>query len=940
MSLYDELYKQLKGKGVAAEKLPTIDEQRTLLADIMKQFNALSRAQKIAAIKEAQQDLLGRNPKGYDSGVFIFQGFMDAVELSDGERDDFGKYSSATYFDKNRGSLGPNTRGLLTLDFANDAKYSAMVVEPVIEPKNPPTNGNTQKDYEQTETVETEADKAARLKREEDARKAKEEADRKAAEEAAKPKPLVASADDIARYTFKRSQIQYFENVSKHNPAAKGFTAAELKEVDEAVRAYAFKDGELRKENDQGMTRDYGSKTVADQLRAAVRSKLVKETSTPAEVAAIEAKIKTLSFDTGSTKTRSIVGTFTAAENAMINADNALSKQGDVIQAFFKQDENKKILDAAKIRTDGFAALAGVDESQRGVYFATAYIPALKTVAQEQEKVIRAEYQVKIDNENTKFKNAVDAENAKLRKYAYMEQIATIGYPLMIDEYKDVTKEKIKFENGVETKTPYTVKEKTGRQIPDPRSLQAFSAKLEDPAVRDALVATGLMDDKGNYVPLTYKDAKGVEKTITADVALKNPSKEYSDAMKPVLDAKFAFDEKEQKANAVKGANLDQGIVLNKIAVEKDKTSRDVQQAILKLTKEHDETLKKLVSERDVAIENSSANVLLRDSLDPKDGARIKAGEAATSALGKYEEAVKFYNMAASYQTTRLTKETSGGKATKGERGDLKELGDDIEKIRKTRVALAEAEVKKLEEAVKATADEAKKGALSTKLEAAKSNLKALNEIPKDFDQKDRVNMMLVTVGNTPLIAVDADSREEKKQKVAALKAAETEKKEAEKPAEKSKDQKAAEEKKTSKAVPAPAKTEQTTTKVEPIKQAAPIKPQIVELTGEVNALIAKIQSELGELKAPQEKGDWVSKDQAKASKKAWDKAVDALSDDLKSLKKLNEQDKATGTSFDAKLAETLDKARELGVVVTSEFKLEESQTIQNLKAKEAAKGK
>lgn len=942
MSIFDTLLAN------AATVKPGSKEAIALAQKFADDFHALSDVEKENIAKQAKDavanhpDLLANvNKSKVDATAFAFQTVVRAVELDDGRPTNtfpqFSKFRANTPQEHPDGRFGPLTNAVYLgegngkVNALNALVARAEEREAALAKQK--ESKERENDYLTTDNGgETPEQKAARLKKEQD------EAARKKAEE---EKPLKASADDVARYTFTRAQVQYVEQIAKNNPAAKGsFTAEQLKGISDAVSDYAFKDGAIKRENEQGMKRDYKSDNIQAQLRDEVRKHLVKPEMSASEVSAIENKIAGLTFNVGNTKTRSIVGTFAATEASVENADKALSKKGDAIQQYFQQGENKAILEAAKIKTDKFLSLTTeVEENQRGVYFKAAYVPALNVLADDEKKKITAEYKTKID-----------AEKAKLLKYEFMEQIVSNGYPAMlaVTTKQEVIKKGFDAAgNPIDKKSTQEIK--TG-EVVDKNKVFSITADLNNKAMKDALVATGLVDEKtGAIKELTYKatklDEKGQpvlvdgkpvteEKKVMADVALKDPTT-YHDAIKSALDEKFAFTKEEQEANKVKGAVLDKNIIRTKIATENVKEKEAVAKEVIRLE-----------NERDVKIENSPSRVMLNEAFDPKDSQRIADGQAAKSILGKYEEAIKYYNDAAKYQTKRQLFELTGKGADRKERGELDDDAGKIEKSMKRRINAAEEDVKTLEAQLKVETDEAKKGAAQAKLTAAKEGLKALTDVPKKFDQKDRVDYLEVRFKDADLVHVDADTKKEAKQKKTAATAKEQANTVTEtNDAQPSKEEDGKGNRKVKKGKET--KASEPTTNVAPVTNDAvanvqKTEPQkaIVELTGEVNALIAKISGELNSLEAPIEKNEFTDKKAVKKSENAFDDAIKALNKDLGALRKLNEKDEAVDTDFDKAVAGFRKQAEELGVVVTDDFKVEKQASLQGIKDKNAAKGK
>jgi hypothetical protein len=106
----------------------------------------------------------------------------------------------------------------------------------------------------------------------------------------------------------------------------------------------------------------------------------------------------------------------------------------------------------------------------------------------------------------------------------------------------------------------------------------------------------------------------------------------------------------------------------------------------------------------------------------------------------------------------------------------------------------------------------------------------------------------------------------------------------------------------------------------------------IVALTDDVKALIEKIKVDAAALEVPAKALD--NKFDARGAKANWNTAVKLIKGDLEALKGLSKQDVAEGSDFDVALAGALAATKDLGVVVSDKFKLDEKQTIQNLKAK------
>lgn len=930
-----------------------VADARTAVIEITQEYANMDVAARKQLIQAARAKIRDTKPGvgAFDANVFVFQVVVRAEENKDGNPlDDFKFFSE---FNENRdpnhfhpdGLYGPRTKSVA---FGSDKDKLNNIADKL--DKIVATGGNIPiPTREGLGERESEADKAARLAREQ----AEKDKAAKDAAEAKKREGNRASAEDIEKYTFKRAGVQYLEEVKAKNPTAKKseWTVETMGKAQEAVREYLFnEDGTLKTNAEDGRKIDIKNPTVQDQLREAIRTKTK-------ELGATDDMIEKLSFSSSKTKTRTIVGSFETAENAMINADNVLSEKSVEIKAHFSDPKNKEYLESKGINTENIVELANVREDQRGLYFKTNFVPGLQALAEKEAIEIRKEYDVKIAD-----------EQAKLLKYKVLDNIVEIGYPRLVEVQKVDAKGEKMFKdtfkiaydaNGVEQRTPIRTPIMDEVKRPDEKSLVPIKANMtvedikNDVAIRGALAEAGLITvdaDKNITVnTLSYTvnvNGKDESRSVDALTALNDPKK-YNTAIKAALDSKYAFTEDEIKKNEFGGAKLDKGIINKKIdkieAVEIEAVKKEVV---------------RLEGERDVKIENSPSNVKLRDAFDARDSDRIKEGKAATSALGKYEQANAFYKKAAAYETARQIDELTGDGVTGRERRDLRKMGDAIEKEQKARVKAAQDEVKRLEDDVKrfdadekkaaeaakkegkeaASSDTGKKEALQGKVEAAKKELEILTAVPKSFDQRDRVEMININSGGQDLIHVDAVTKKELKTRQAKQKAAEAEAlqetKDAEKAAKAEADKAAkaeADKVKAEKAKAEPAKTEaKAADAVTPAEAPKAKGPVSIELTEEINALLEKIKSDAkGAQGAASALGDGFS-DQ-KNAKKDWKGAVDLLEDDLKALKKFAKQDKAEGSEFDIAVEQTL---KDAGVVVNKDLKLDEKQTIQSIKDK------
>ena len=926
-----------------AEAGNDVESARRAVVGMTQAYAEMGTAERVALIKALRADIKAQNPSvtPFNASVFVFQVIAKAEEEKDGiAANDFKSFSE---FTQNRdpnhfhpdGLYGPRTKSVA---FGNAAGSLSSLAEKGGDIKVPTfesLGGGKKKvnmngtGVDGADSAETEAQRAARL--------AKEAQDQLDAENADKEKEgNRASKEDLEKYTFKRADVQYFEQVERENSNAQGLTADQLKKVSEGVRGYAFnEDGTLKTKNDDGLDRDYKNPTVQNQLRAAVREKAFESGVT-------DEQIDQLNFSVDKTRTRTIVGSFRAAENAMVNADNELSKKADQIKTHFEKPENKAYLEEQKVNIETIASLGNVREDQRGLYFKTNFVPPLEALAKKEEIEITKEYGIKIDN-----------ELAKLTKYDVLDKLVNIGYPQLVEVQKKnpdgslMTKDDFKIAydaQGREVRTPFKVPVMDEVKRPDEKALLPIEPNLNDVATKGALQAAGLIDENGSFKTLSYtamEDNKPTQKTVSADEALKDPKK-YNSAIKGALDTTYAFTDEEKKVNKYGGANLDKNIVKAKISTLKAEEEKAVAAEVTRLE-----------GERDVKIENSPSNVVLKEAFNRDDSAKIQEGKAATSTLGKYEEANRFYKLASDYETNRQIAELTGNGVDGRERTALRKQGDVIEAAHKVRITASEKEVKGLEKALLTEKDEAAKAALQSKLESAQTALGALKEIPKNFDQRDKVQMISVNIGNGDLIHVDAATKKELQQKQAEVKAALDAEKDAAKEAAKAEEKAAKEAAKAAKAEEAPkadvaTKVAETvvaatpaavaTPAVAPVVEAvadavAPKSKGTVELSDEVIGLLAQIRIDAVELQAPAAALGNNFADQ-KAAKADWGKAVNALEKDLKALKALNKKDVDEGTDFDIGMEDTIAKVKELGVVVTDKFKIDETQTIQNLKTK------
>ncbi len=962
-----EVTSAAEGKGVGTGDplagILTYEEGKKRADAIITYYNKLSpeaRLELVRGLRAKMQEATYRNgaplipsdgkfaPIEFSGVTFAFQAIVKGEELKDGNATNtFEEFST---FKSNIGGkvrmhpdgrYGPITHGVT---FAQFDKLEALVAtggtiphysveERSVAKGKAEGKGKGGKSSVENATDlangksggETDAERAAREARErEAAEKAKADAAAAKAAEDAKKKANRASPEDLDKYTFKRAQVQYFERVIKENKTAAGFTTEQLEGITKAVREYAFDaDGNVKKTSEDGRKFDIKNDIVQQQLR----SKVYEKTKA---LGVSEADIEKLSFTLDKNeRTRTIVGGFTAAENAMVRADEALSKQAEKIKAHVESSDNKAYLEGKGISIEKVVDLkSDVAEDKRGVYFKTNFVPPLQSLAEKERVEITKEYAEKIDN-----------EKAKLLKYDVLQRIVNAGYPQLVEVQKVdekgglVFKDKVKVDynaQGDEVRTTTKVPVMDEVKQPDAKDIRPIEPNLNDRATKEAMLAAGLIDENGAFKTLSYTvKVNGVEeaRTVAADVALKDP-KQYSVAIKSALDTVYAFTEEEVKANKEGGAYLDRFIVTKKVGKQQEEEKIAVEKEVTRLEKE-----------RDVKIENSPSNVMLRDSYLADDSDRIKQGKMAKSVLGKYEEANNLYKMAAQYETERQIDELSMDGTTRKERKGQKQAANDIEEFLAKRVAAAEKEVKELEKAEKAEKDETKKQALTDKLASAKETLKALNPLKdqkidhsKSFDTKDRVDIINVNLGGQDLIHVDAVTKKELAKKQADLKA------EAEKDEEGKlgvtgndkegvgKNKKGVDEEKT------PSKSTQQVLD----QSKAKTQETLAGISEEVQKLLADINTHVGALREPASALDngFSGEKAQKEAKKSWNKAVGELEDDLKELKKLNAKDKESGTAFDTAMEATLNKARDAGVVVTDKFEVDEKQTIQNFKDK------
>ena len=292
----------------------------------------------------------------------------------------------------------------------------------------------------------------------------------------------------------------------------------------------------------------------------------------------------------------------------------------------------------------------------------------------------------------------------------------------------------------------------------------------------------------------------------------------------------------------------------------------------------------KLEQEREAKIANAPSNQLLKQ---------------ATDSLKDYKDAMGIYAKASDYETQRKIFELSDGKLDHKEKVALRKLGDSVEDELRLHKEMAKSRVSILEGNVKTETDPLKKAALQTNLANAQDTLASLTDLPKNFDQRDKVAMVRVDLGNDPLIHVDGASRKEQRLQ------RRTDREEAKLAAK-----------------------EPATLATAPNDAS---KLATVAATPEAKTIAANLQA------YPQNPDGTVKPAVIEASK-GWENAAAAVKEDLKKLgTPITQTEAAPAAATPTDLASVAQIAKNNNIVLNDKLELDKTQNLQNLKPKETA---